>query len=163
MSSYNSIAHWYSQGLLHKIVGVQPGTDGAKLKEACRVARLRSHPDKGGDGRVFSIVESAIQLLLNILPDIPQLPNYKRTPANVVILRELVMLHREIGQRRQSFDIRFGGVVAKLTYLREQYITCHQRYLDLLHIEHEQEQEFYAKLNRMRYNAMREITESLRQ
>ena len=108
MSSYNSIAHWYSQGLLHKIVGVQPGTAGAKLKEACRVARLRAHPDKGGDGKIFSIVESAIQLLLNVLPDLPQLLNYRRTPAKVInLLRELVMLHREIEQCRQSFDTRF--------------------------------------------------------
>ena len=145
MSSYNSIAHLYSQGQLHKIIGVQPGTVGAKLKEACRVARLRSHPDKGGDGRVFSIVESAIQLLLNILPDIP---HDGTPPARLVVLRKTVELCR------QSFDL-FGGDVTRLENLREAYITDHQRYLEQLRIERERRERYQARQEVLRYEASR--------
>ena len=149
MPSYNTITHWYNQGLLYKIVGVQPGTGGAKLKEACRVARLSSHPDKGGDGKVFNIVELAIQLLLNVLPDIP----HDRTPP-----RHLVLLRKEVEQCRESFDMSAGtgGDVTRLERTRERYITAHQHYLEQLRIVREQQQERHARVDRMRYDAMRE-------
>ena len=62
-------AELFEAGLLHKIIGVRPGTTGKELKEACQRARLLHHPDKGGDGQIFGIVEEAIKLLLNDLPD----------------------------------------------------------------------------------------------
>ena len=62
------VAELFEAGFLHKIIGVKPGTYGKELKDACQRARLRHHPDKGGNGQLFGIVEEAIKLLLNILP-----------------------------------------------------------------------------------------------
>ena len=83
----------FEAGQLHRIVGVRPGTTGKELKEACQRARLRHHPDKGGNTEIYKIVEATVQLLLNNLPSCGE-----NAPD---LLR---VLHMHIVDERRAFD-----------------------------------------------------------
>lgn len=111
---------WFHRGHLHKIIGVRPCATRVELKEACRRARLRSHPDKpGGDQHLFRIVEDTVQLLLNNLPSF-----------DGVLPMPLILLREEIERCRRKFDTGIGGSVIQLQYLRGRYADEYQIHMD---------------------------------
>lgn len=55
-------------GRIHELLNVKHDTTNAEIKKSCKQARIRNHPDKGGDLELFKVVENAIELLTNELP-----------------------------------------------------------------------------------------------
>ena len=123
-----NVAQLFAAGFLHKIVGVRPGTSGKELKDACRLARLQAHPDKGGSKELFNIVEEAVQILLNVLPEVD---------VNAPLW--LNRLRVEIDRCRYEFD-RGCGNVKILQGLRTEYMREYRKHMDKL-----QEKEFKKK------------------
>ena len=111
-------AQIFAAGYLQTIVGVWSGTSCKDLKEACKRTRLRTHPDKGGNGELFIIVEEAAQLLLNVPPDFVGIPPIR--------FRALCL---EVVHRRSVFDRGLGGDVRQLQRLRVNDFSEHQEYL----------------------------------
>ena len=109
MLSYSNISLWYSEGRLHTIIGFQPGTQGAKLKEACKLARLRTHPDKGGDAAVFKIVEETVKYFSMI---------YQK--LRIISLSGLIDFVSKIDCCRLAFD-RGCGDIEQMQRLRAEY------------------------------------------
>ena len=60
------------------ILGLDPDADEEALKKAYRAARLRHHPDKGGDKGAFVKVSEAHELLSSRLNS----SNEQNTPGN---------------------------------------------------------------------------------
>ena len=132
-----SKAELFEAGFLHKIIGVRPGTTGKELKEACQRARLRNHPDKGGDTEIFKIVETTVQLLLNELPSCAD---------NAPLL--LRALRIEIDELRLVFDRGLGGNVKQLQHLREEYKKAFLEYQQ--HLEEVEERRAREQIQRER-------------
>ena len=158
MFSYSNVSLWFSQGQLHKILGIQPGTHGAKLREACKLARLKTHPDKGGDVEVFKIVEETIKILLNDLPEVKL-----HQPIWLNSLRQ------QIDRCRLGFD-RGCGDIGQMQRLREEFKRAFHEYQQRVEAEHlrreqtvreeRERQERIAQLKKEK--ADRELREKLR-
>ena len=116
MLSHSNVLLWYNQGLLHKIIGIQPGTQGAKLREACKLCRLKTHPDKGGDTEIFKIVEETVKILLNDLPEVKL-----HQPIWLNSLRQ------QIDRCRLGFD-RGCGDIGQMQRLREEFRRAFHEY-----------------------------------
>ena len=112
MFSYSNVSLWYSQGQLHNILGIQPGSHGAILRGACKLARLKTHPDKGGDADVFKLVEETIKILLNDLPEASSSELYQPIWLN--------RLCQQINRCRFAFG-RGCGNIEQIQRLREEY------------------------------------------
>ena len=141
-------------GRLYELIGVKPGASRGELKAACRAAQLRAHPDKGGNGDYFKLIDAAVQLLLNDIPrfhghpptqaaDLMTMIEHRRHEIDIWEAR-LVGLQSSLSQAtdrekaaaQRSLTVTgrlLEGTVRDLTSLREEYLK--------LHSEHVQEQE----------------------
>ena len=144
-----NIAAWFKLGQLHRVLGVCPGTSGQALKDACRRARLRWHPDKqNGDAATFRIVETSIQLLLNALPTFDS-----------HIPKDFSGLIRMIKRCRAEFDLGTGGCVGELQHWRDVYLHKYKEY-----VRKQQEQQEVQETIRKIHEGMRQsgLRENLR-
>jgi curved DNA-binding protein CbpA len=120
-------------GRIHELLNVKHDTTNAEIKKSCKQARIRNHPDKGGDLELFKVVENAIELLTNELPtfdgNIPPWLNNIRNQIESIRnqVRNLERQHSELAKigklikKRSDVDMRLARAVSLLQEEREKY------------------------------------------
>jgi hypothetical protein len=82
------------QGRLRELLQVPPNAQGKELEKACRSARVRHHPDKGGSHELAAIINATADELLQGLcesagnPAYASEPTYSRRPDYTSMLRK---------------------------------------------------------------------------
>lgn len=128
-------------GRIHELLNVNHDATHGEIKKACKHARMRNHPDKGGDLEVFKVVEMAIELLTNELPTYERDPmlldnNGSIPPCLHHIRFRIENIRNQVRNlERQRFELAKTG---KLTKKRSDVDTRLARAVSLLQEEREQ-------------------------
>ena len=159
------IAALLASGRIYEMVNVRPGASSEEIKKACKSARLRNHPDKGGDAEVFKLVEAAIELLLNELPnfDGPPPPWTMSLCTQIEICRNSLAKFEiqcsefattgKTTRAKHTADNRLLQAVSELQRLRKLYKELHSQHMQeqadkAARAQREQEEEA-ARVERM--------------
>lgn len=65
----------------YQTLGISPKADAQEIKSAFRVLAVKHHPDKGGDARLFAVVQEAYAVLSDPTQRVEYDGSLKRRPV----------------------------------------------------------------------------------